>query len=78
MEQQRFANGEAVRKILITGGTFNTANIRYMATLTGKKRPRLLYSRRPRPMLRQHGRMVQSRARRSTSSLWCRRASSRA
>jgi peptidase E len=31
------------RKILIAGGGFNTAFIRYMATLTGKKRPKLLY-----------------------------------
>jgi hypothetical protein len=33
----------ATRKILIAGGNFNTTYIRYMATLTGKKRPRLLY-----------------------------------
>jgi peptidase E len=33
----------ATRKILIAGGGFNTAFIRYMATLTGKKRPKLLY-----------------------------------
>ncbi|MGD9902151.1 MAG: Type 1 glutamine amidotransferase-like domain-containing protein [Vicinamibacterales bacterium] len=31
------------RKILIAGGGFNTAFIRYMAELTGKPRPRLLY-----------------------------------
>ena len=31
------------RKILIAGGNFNTAFIRYMAELTGKPRPRLLY-----------------------------------
>jgi dipeptidase E len=31
------------RKILIAGGNFNTAFIRYMATLTGKPRPKLLY-----------------------------------
>jgi dipeptidase E len=31
------------RKILIAGGGFNTAFIRYMATLTGKPRPKLLY-----------------------------------
>ena len=37
------APAAAVRKILIAGGNFNTAFIRYMATLTGKKRPRLLY-----------------------------------
>jgi dipeptidase E len=33
----------ATRKILIAGGNFNTAFIRYMATLTGKKRPKLLF-----------------------------------
>src|SRR5689334_10371173 len=33
----------ATRKILIAGGGFNTAFIRYMATLTGKPRPRLCY-----------------------------------
>jgi dipeptidase E len=31
------------RKILIAGGGFNAAFIRYMATLTGKPRPRLCY-----------------------------------
>jgi peptidase E len=31
------------RKILIAGGNFNTAFIRYMAQLTGKTRPQLLY-----------------------------------
>ncbi|HUK35146.1 MAG TPA: peptidase E [Vicinamibacterales bacterium] len=31
------------RKILIAGGGFNTAFIRYMATLTGKPRPRVCY-----------------------------------
>jgi dipeptidase E len=31
------------RKILIAGGGFNTAFIRYMAELTGKPRPKLLY-----------------------------------
>jgi dipeptidase E len=31
------------RKILIAGGGFNTAFIRYLAQLTGKPRPRLLY-----------------------------------
>ena len=31
------------RKILVAGGGFNTAFIRYMATLTGKPRPKLLY-----------------------------------
>ncbi len=33
----------AKRKILIAGGGFDTAFIRYMATLTGKPRPRLCY-----------------------------------
>jgi dipeptidase E len=33
----------AKRKILIAGGGFNTAFIRYMAELTGKPRPKLLY-----------------------------------
>jgi dipeptidase E len=31
------------RKILVAGGNFNTAFIRYMAQLTGKTRPKLLY-----------------------------------
>src|SRR6185436_17463002 len=33
----------AVRKILIAGGNYGTAFIRYMAQLTGKPRPKLLY-----------------------------------
>ncbi len=33
----------ATRKILIAGGNFNTVFIRYMAELTGKKRPRICY-----------------------------------
>ena len=33
----------ATRKILIAGGNFNEAFIRYMATLTGKERPKILY-----------------------------------
>jgi dipeptidase E len=33
----------ATRKILIAGGGFGEAFIRYMASLTGKKRPRLCY-----------------------------------
>jgi dipeptidase E len=33
----------ATRKILIAGGGFETPFIRYMAELTGKKRPKLLY-----------------------------------
>jgi peptidase E len=36
-------NGAATRKILIAGGGFNTAFIKYMATLTGKPRPKLVY-----------------------------------
>lgn len=36
-------NGAATRKILIAGGGYGTAFIRYMATLTGKARPKLLY-----------------------------------
>jgi peptidase E len=35
--------GAATRKILIAGGNFNTQFIRYMAQLTGKPRPKLLY-----------------------------------
>jgi dipeptidase E len=35
--------GSAGRKILIAGGGFNEAFIRYMAELTGKPRPKLLY-----------------------------------
>src|SRR5918994_1667322 len=37
------ASRPGTRKILIAGGGFNTAFIRYMATLTGKPRPKLLY-----------------------------------
>jgi len=33
----------ATRKILIAGGGFGTAFIRYMAELTGKPRPKLCY-----------------------------------
>jgi dipeptidase E len=33
----------STRKILIAGGGFGTAFIRYMASLTGKKRPRMCY-----------------------------------
>src|SRR6187397_1299025 len=33
----------ATRKILIAGGGYNTAFIRYMAQLTGKRRPKILY-----------------------------------
>ena len=35
--------GRATRKILIAGGGFGTPFIRYMAGLTGKPRPKLLY-----------------------------------
>lgn len=35
--------GRATRKILIAGGGFNTPFIRYMAALTGKRRPRICY-----------------------------------
>ena len=34
---------QATRKILIAGGGYNTAFIRYMAQLTGKTRPKLCY-----------------------------------
>jgi dipeptidase E len=40
---QRPAAPAATRKILIAGGGFGEAFIRYMATLTGKPRPRLCY-----------------------------------
>ncbi len=33
----------ATRKILIAGGNFHTAFIRYMAELTGKPRPKICY-----------------------------------
>jgi peptidase E len=33
----------ATRKILIAGGGYNTAFIRYMAQLSGKRRPKILY-----------------------------------
>jgi dipeptidase E len=39
----RERSGAATRKILIAGGGYGTAFIRYMATLTGKPRPKLLY-----------------------------------
>jgi len=41
--REQAGGASATRKILIAGGGFNTAFIRYMATLTGKKRPKLLY-----------------------------------
>jgi dipeptidase E len=37
------AGAASTRKILIAGGGFGTAFIRYMAQLTGKPRPKLLY-----------------------------------
>ena len=44
MEVASFTSGRvATRKILIAGGGFNTAFIRYMAELTGKPRPKLCY-----------------------------------
>ena len=39
----RAAIQTATRKILIAGGNYGTPFIRYMAALTGKKRPKLLY-----------------------------------
>jgi dipeptidase E len=41
--RQPSSSAAATRKILIAGGGFNEAFIRYMASLTGKKRPRLCY-----------------------------------
>jgi dipeptidase E len=35
--------GAATRKILIAGGNYNTAFVRYMAELTGQPRPKLLF-----------------------------------
>jgi dipeptidase E len=40
---QGTAQPAATRKILIAGGGFNAAFIKYMATLTGKPKPRLCY-----------------------------------
>ncbi|HEX8031747.1 MAG TPA: peptidase E, partial [Vicinamibacterales bacterium] len=37
------ARPSSTRKILIAGGNYNTAFIRYMVQLTGKPRPKLLY-----------------------------------
>ena len=37
------ATQAATRRILIAGGNYGTPFIRYMAALTGKKRPKLLY-----------------------------------
>ena len=39
----RERRGAATRKILIAGGGYGTAFLRYMAQLTGKPRPKLLY-----------------------------------
>jgi dipeptidase E len=39
----RTAAQTPTRKILIAGGNYGTPFIRYMATLTGRKRPKLLY-----------------------------------
>ena len=41
--REQAGGASATRKILIAGGGFNTAFIRYMAALTGKPRPKLLY-----------------------------------
>ena len=41
--RRRLAAQPATRKILIAGGGFDTAFIRYMAAITGVKRPKLLY-----------------------------------
>ena len=40
---QQAPSGGATRKILIAGGGYGTAFIRYMAELTGKARPKLCY-----------------------------------
>jgi peptidase E len=40
---QQSSASSATRKILVAGGGFGEAFIRYMASLTGKKRPRLCY-----------------------------------
>ena len=42
-ESRTAASQSATRKILIAGGGFNTAFIRYMASLTGKSRPKICY-----------------------------------
>jgi peptidase E len=42
-EKRSGAGAAATRKVLIAGGRFDTPFIRYMATLTGKPRPKLLY-----------------------------------
>ena len=43
MKREPTAGTAATRKILIAGGGFGTAFIRYMAQLTGKPRPKLVY-----------------------------------
>jgi peptidase E len=43
VEQAQTSAAARTRKILIAGGGFGTAFIRYMASLTGKKRPRICY-----------------------------------
>ena len=43
MKTEPTAGTAATRKILIAGGGYGTAFIRYMAQLTGKARPKLLY-----------------------------------
>ena len=42
----------ATRKILIAGGGYGRTFIGYLAQLTGKERPRILYRRPPRPTAR--------------------------
>ena len=41
--RQQTGTSSPTRKILIAGGGFNAAFIKYMATLTGKARPRICY-----------------------------------
>ena len=43
LKASRSSAQTATRKILIAGGDYGTPFIRYMAELTGKKRPKLLY-----------------------------------
>lgn len=43
LDREAETQSAPTRKILIAGGGFGTAFIRYMASLTGKKRPKLLY-----------------------------------
>lgn len=43
MQPDQLPDARGTRKILIAGGGFNTAFIRFMAQLTGKTRPRVCY-----------------------------------